>query len=158
MNKFLAYYRTILKTKVYNWCIFLSLSCTLLLFLNYFARLYDCPLNNFNDRSIGIAILSGIDASERTWVYIEKILAGIGIFIGIYICCALVNLFIQRAIRTIYISIEQEVLSILALFAIWLTLRAMIAEKETQSYFLEILLLVFAFVGLTFFIIFLWPC
>lgn len=155
MNNLFTSFRTVLKAERANWCLLLSINCGLFVFLNYFARLHDCPLTNFTDRSIGIAVLSGVDVSARTWVYIRSILAGISVFLGAYLCCLWVNAFMQRAIRSLYITIEQQVLLILGVFSVWLTLRAVIADEQFQDYFLEPLLILFACIGVTFFLIFL---
>jgi len=98
--------------------VLLSLTLSIGFYMKAFMRLSDCTLTNFNDRSIGIAIFSGVDAGNRTLLYILSIIFSLFISLFSFFIFSWINSFISYSIRRIYCLIEQRIIILLSSFSL----------------------------------------
>lgn len=119
------------------WNIMLSISFSLLV-IGYYLKKSSLVLKNFKDRTIGIVVLSGIDAAQRTSIYVKMIIIFSIIF---FVALIISSIFNKRFVLKKYTKIEKNVLFILSTFSIFVLMLYFLKTKAV--YFAMIKLLYF---------------
>lgn len=133
------------------WAITLSVSLTLSIIgfvLQYLINSNALQLTNFKDRTIGIAVISGVDTALRTQLYVEFILGAILLFCIFFVLFDYVS---KRYLNSLSVSFEKQMLFYASLFAIASTF---LYVTSRQTLFLNnLLLLYFILILLSLFIL-----
>jgi hypothetical protein len=133
------------------WAITLSISLTLSIIgfvLQYLINNNALQLTNFKDRTIGIAVISGVDTALRTQLYVEFILGAILLFCIFFVLFDYVS---KRYLNSPSVSFEKQMIFYASLFAIASTF---LYVTSRQTLFLNnLLLLYFIIILLSLFIL-----
>ena len=131
------------------WAISLGVSLTLSIIgfaLQYLMDNNALELTNFKDRTIGIAVISGVDTALRTKLYVEFIIGAIILFC---IFSILFQYSTKKYLRILPVAFEKQMIFYTSLFAIastvlYVTSRQILFLNNLKLlYFLTILLCLF---------------
>jgi hypothetical protein len=127
------------------WAISLGVSLTMsiiVFILQYLRDNYVLELTNFKDRTIGIAVISGVDTALRTQLYVEFILGAI-ILLGVFF--VLFDYISKKYLNSVPVSFEKQIIFYTSLFAIASTF---LYVTSKQALFLNNLLLLYFIIAL----------
>ncbi len=105
----------------------------------YYDR-FDSELTSFADRAIGIAVLTGVDASARTLAYFGMIATFLLVTIlGIVLLTRAQN-ELEKSFRWVWIEIDQKILFTLSTIAFVVLLLAVLSRKPIYEHVVSTLL------------------
>ncbi|MDP1622350.1 MAG: hypothetical protein Q8M08_08415 [Bacteroidales bacterium] len=125
--------------------ILLGFTISILIYFIFFSSLIQPPLKSFPDRSIGIVVLSGIDANLRTLYYCLTIIFTIVLLFCLVALFSWANKSASQFGRPVYFRAEQSMQFMFSLFSLFLVIYAVIREELVILNIAWILLLFIAF-------------
>ncbi|TDF96212.1 hypothetical protein [Paenibacillus piri] len=124
--------------KIEPWILMLSLLISLLITIQIFKNL-DISLHSFTDRSIGIVVMDGVDASLRTFNYIKLLLIFTILLLFLLFFISWINNILKPKIIS-NLMIEKNVIAILSAFSICLILLYIIGNQNIHLIILSLLI------------------